>query len=146
MVKKQKKQTQTGLMPTGFHAQAEPIQWIAWGKAGDKDNPYVVKEDEPLIVLVTEIKKSNAYSRDEVVDEETGKVVTPGKNVYIYSLRTKGCTESDPTLLVMPPTDLQKKLDTPRKVVVGDVICIIYRGDKKTGKGKPMKLFEVGVQ
>jgi len=119
-------------MKMTFTENREEVLFVVFGaekvKVGQEANSYIVKENESLTGLVTEIRDSPTY-----------------KKVYQFKLK-----DQTKPIVVTGKTALNDQMGYGEKVVphvvkVGDTVRLTYLGMHKTGKGKDAYKFKVEI-
>lgn len=124
-----------------FQEQETEGKFIAWGEDNAKENSYVVKEKEPIVGLITDIKESGKYG-------------------YIFEMKIKEC---DDPLIMTGNTSLKRgfgyeteeddqgnqvrkeKQQVKNPIVIGDKVRITFLGMSPTNRGKEMYNFKIEV-
>ncbi len=106
--------------------EQEDALFVAWGKYNDKhdkDTQYLVKENETIEGVVTELKDTT---------KGYGKIL---------KVKAKGV---DKPLLILGKSDINRKLEAG-EVKVNDLIRLTFKGVLKTNSGKSFYQFELAV-
>jgi len=118
--------------------------FVAWGEPKG-DNSYVVKENESLEAIVTDIRPNDTYKQIfELKSKATPKTLTALGNTALRRLMGYGTVKKGNMEVAndsLPDSDPDKTY----VVQIGDKVLITYKGKAKTKAGRQAYTFDVQV-